>query len=83
MMGTDFKGNQFGVRFESRSDNDNRVCIQLLGEDDEHWFEIGNTFSSFWLDDLISVLQTARAHLNDEQHFHRPDRWGWAFKRRS
>lgn len=60
MQGQEFKGGQFGVRLVPRGGNDPHVCIQLLGEDDENWFEIGNSFSSFWIDDLIQQLQIAK-----------------------
>ena len=62
-MVTEFKGAQFGVKLTPRGDNDPHVCIQLLGEDDEHWFEIGDPFSSFWIDDLIQQLQNAKKAL--------------------
>lgn len=59
----EIKGNQFGVRLKARGPDDNHICIQLLGEDDEHWFEVGNGFSNFWLDDLILVLNKAKKTL--------------------
>lgn len=62
--GQEFKGLQFGVRLIQRGPNDPHVCIQLLAEDDEHWFELGNSFSAYWLDDLIMQLNTAKDALD-------------------
>lgn len=56
-MSIELKGQQFGVRFERRGDDDRHVTIQLLSEDDENWFKVGNPFSSHWLTDLIQILQ--------------------------
>jgi hypothetical protein len=41
--------------------------VTLLTEDDEQWFE-GETFSAHWLDEVISVLQRARDHLEASCH---------------
>jgi len=54
------KGRQFGIILKERGPNDPHVCIQIIGEDDEHWFDIGNSFSSFWLQDLIDQLEAAK-----------------------
>ena len=54
------KGAQFGVRLEFDSPKADGTFVQLLGEDDGHWFKIGNGFSSYWLSDLITVLQSAK-----------------------
>lgn len=60
---TEIKGQQFGVRFVPRGDKDDHICIQLLSEDDEQWFETGSYFSSHWLDDLIAVLKKAKEEM--------------------
>lgn len=54
---------QFGVRFQTRGENDSHILIQIMSEDDENWYEHGNSFSSFWLDELISVLTIAKENL--------------------
>lgn len=50
MENREFKGSCFGVKLVRRGEKDPHVCIQLLGEDDEYWFNIGNGFSSHWFD---------------------------------
>ena len=37
----EFKGMCKGVRLEKRGLNDNHICVQILTEDDENWFESG------------------------------------------
>lgn len=56
----EIKGTQFGVRLEYPTKKASSVFVQLLGEDDEYWFDIGNGLSSYWLTDLIDVLKLAR-----------------------
>jgi hypothetical protein len=81
----ELKGIQFGVRFVERGPKDKHVCIQLLSEDDETWFEVGNSFSSFWLDDLIQVLERAKALMasnpNQNHVFETDSGCGYRFKK--
>jgi hypothetical protein len=56
-------GDCFGVRFVPRGRDDDHVCLQILIEDDTYWHKHGSSFSSHHIDDLISVLQMARAKL--------------------
>jgi hypothetical protein len=77
MRHSEIKGGQFGVRFEPRGQDDPHVCIQLLSEDDTNWFEVGNSFSSFWLDDLIAQLTAAKTLL--EQGPKDPAGFGYRF----
>ena len=58
--GQEFKGEQFGVRLIPRDRNDPHICIQLLSEDDEHWYMFGHRFSSYWIDDLIEQLNAVK-----------------------
>jgi hypothetical protein len=76
------------VRFDRRSPkNDPHVIIQLMGEDDGNWFEIGNGFSSYWLEDLIIVLRSALETLTSSGDFEREPKqengiqYGFRFKR--
>lgn len=75
-VNTELKGKQFGVRLVQRASKDEHICIQLLSEDDENWFEVGNSFSAYWLDDLISILQNAKTILEADTLKHR---WGYDF----
>lgn len=54
-----FVGAQFAVGLSDRAPGDKHVCIQILSEDDGHWFVNENRFSSFWLPDLQRVLNEA------------------------
>ena len=56
----EIKGAQFGVRLEKNSAKADDIFVQLLSEDDDNWFDVGNGFSSYWLNDLITVLEAAR-----------------------
>ena len=67
----EFKGDCMGVRLVQRGPDDKHICFQLLVEDS----------SSYWLDELIEVLQNARASMKH----HSPDKvngrqYGWRFK---
>jgi len=66
-----------GVRLEKRGPVDPHICIKLLSEDDENWFDVGNGFSSFWLNDLITQLQAAEVLL---EQLAKPDRDGFGFE---
>lgn len=61
-------GKQFGVKITKRSLGDNHVCIRLLSEDDESWYE-KDWFSSYWLKDLIEVLRNASFLLETSSSF--------------
>ena len=69
-------GEQFGVEFKQRGHKDNHICIQLLNEDDENWFDKGKSFSSYWIDDLIQVLNLAKAELESKA---KKDKKGWGY----
>lgn len=72
-------GGQFGVEIVPRGRDDDHACIQILSEDDDNWFESGSSFSSFWLDDLIKVLQSAKTEL---QTNYEKEEFGYKFKKR-
>ncbi|KAA9007258.1 hypothetical protein F4V43_01870 [Paenibacillus spiritus] len=62
----DIGGSQFGVRFTKRGrEIDRHVVINIYSEDDECWFEI-DSFSSYWIDDLINVLTQTKLKLETE-----------------
>jgi hypothetical protein len=61
---SEIKGDIFGVRFVRRGEHDPHICLQLLIEDDEHWFEIGSSFSACWIDDLIEQLTEAKRRVS-------------------
>ncbi len=83
-MDLEIKKKQFGVKIIPRGPNDEHVVIQIITEDDENWFDHGNSFSSYWIDDLIDVLQETRRYI---QHFTEADivngrQYGYKFKKK-
>ena len=73
-------GDQFGIEFEKREEKDNHICLQLLMEDDGHWYTHGESFSSHWLDDLIDVLQIAKGRMEAMAQKEK-DGYGYLFKK--
>jgi hypothetical protein len=69
-------GKQFGIKFQARGSDDPHICVQLLGEDDENWFDFGDRFSSYWIRDLIEQLQAAEQLL---AHHEEPSGFGYRF----
>lgn len=71
--------NQFGtvLKHRHKEKGDMHILIQLLSEDDEVWFNVGNAFSSYWIDDLIEVLQSTKKILDSK---FQKDMWGYEDK---
>jgi len=46
-----------GIALTRRAPNDKHICMVLLSEDDGHWFVSSCIGSSYWMDDLIELLQ--------------------------
>lgn len=74
----------FGVGFEPRGgegSKDRHVCVTLHSGDDGHYRKIAS-YSSFWLDMLISSLIAAKAALEADPRFEKdPKGWGWRYKK--
>ncbi len=76
----EIKNEQFGVKLERRGEDDPHVCFQIFSDASDSWrLSIGNSFSSYWLDDLIQVLQTAKTHL-EKACKKQADGYGYEFK---
>lgn len=73
----EIQGVQFGVRLVRRGVKDNHICVQLRSEDDERWFDVGDAFSSAWLDDLITQLTMCKTLL--ESHAVKNGEFGYNF----
>lgn len=58
-----FKGICHGVGIWDRGPDDPHQMVSIYGEDDENWF-LETSFSSYWLERLISLLQQAQRYLN-------------------
>ena len=80
MQMIEIKGAQFGTRIEQRGPDDSHACIHLLSEDDGFWHEKA-MFSSFWLDDLIYVLEDTRKRLHTSKKFEKEE-YGYRFRDR-
>lgn len=76
----EFKGNCKGVRLKKRGADDNHISVQLLTEDDEMWYE-GDSFSSYWIDELIEQLQNAKKFIETQDpDIYNNRQFGWKFK---
>lgn len=81
MIIKEFKGQCKGVRLVPRGINDPHICVQIITEDDENWFESDKSFSSAWLDELIEQLQEARVWLaTQEPDIYEGQQYGWELK---
>jgi hypothetical protein len=58
----------FGFVFSWRGKTDKHVIIELFSGDDESYRQIAS-FSVYWLDSIISLLETARQRLKDSKRF--------------
>lgn len=52
-----FLGNCHGVRLVHRRKDDTHIIYEILCEDDGHWFVSDGGGSSYWLSELIELLQ--------------------------
>ena len=66
-----------GVVFTRRGKDDPHVCMQIITEDDENWFVSDNSFSTYWLPQLMTVLQEARDWM--DKNCDKTDE-GWTFR---
>lgn len=81
IMEKEFKGHCKGVKLIKRGENDNHICLQILTEDGENWFAPANSFSSYWIDDLIEQLKIAKAYIEtQEPDMHEGRQYGWKFR---
>lgn len=87
----EFLGKCFGVRLEPSDDydpvngslgpNTGEMQFIILVEDDENWHEQTTSGSVAWLDDLIDVLQAAKAYCQtQEPYIVDGKQYGWKFK---
>ena len=78
----EFKGECKGVRLVKRNENDPHICVQILTEDDGDWFTNDNqSFSSYWIDDLIEQLNNAKQFIeSQEPDIYNGRQYGYKFK---
>ena len=78
----DFKGDCKGIRLTRRGENDPHIMVNILTEDDENWFvNENNTFSSYWIDDLIKQLNNAKSFIeSQEPDIYENNQYGFKFK---
>jgi hypothetical protein len=62
-MNSSIRGELFGAYLTPRAPNDPHLMIQLITEDDECWHHMGDSFSSYWIDDLIKTLTKTKEEL--------------------
>jgi hypothetical protein len=73
-----FLGCQAGIALAQRGINDQHICFIILGEDDDCWFPIGGSTSSFWLPEYIELLQHVHEWLKKNAY---EGKWGWSFEK--
>lgn len=73
-----FLGECIGVALTPRGENDNHICIHILGEDDGQWSS-GNDFSSYWMDELKQAVDRAIKWM-EENADKDPDGYGYKFR---
>jgi hypothetical protein len=61
-----FRGECLEVHVHERAEGDPHLAVSIGGEDDGEWFE-DMTFSSAWIDELITQLQLAQAFLKTQE----------------
>jgi len=78
-----FLGECLGVGLQKRGPQDDHVTVFILVEDDGSWFISGNGFSSFWLPELIPLLQEANTWMkrNCVPDMYKGVQSGWKFKK--
>lgn len=77
----ELRGKQFAVSLSKRGPEDPHIVIQLMSEDDEQWFPVGNAFSSYWIEDLLQVLELAQFSLARSDKFEKdPSGYGYQLK---
>ena len=72
-------GDCLGIALLPRGNNDNHICLQLIGEDDGNWSVTTNSFSSFWVEDLQRVVNHAIDWLENNAEKD-PSGYGYIFK---
>ena len=78
-----FVGRQFAVGLRPRAKQDRHVCFTILSEDDGTWFlSSGSGSSSYWLPELVQVLEEAKAWCaaNCDLDEANGKVWGWKFR---
>lgn len=79
-----FIGHQFAVGLRPRARQDRHVCFTILSEDDGTWFlSSGEGSSSYWLPELLQVLEEAREWCIsncDLDEAADGEAWGWKFR---
>lgn len=75
-----FRGACVGVDLVPRGSADRHILVKILIEDDENWIE-KLSISSYWLDEMIDQLITARDYCHKQERDTVNGGWnGWRFK---
>lgn len=74
-----FLGECKGIALTRRGKDDPHVCMSILTEDDEQWFESSNPSSSYWMKDLQEQLNNAIEWI-EKNCDKDPDGFGYVFK---
>lgn len=74
-----FYGDCHAVRLATRDKNDQHVMFQIMTEDDGHWFYSNICPSSYWLPEIIKLLQKAEKWMkaNCKPDIYKGNQFGW------
>lgn len=76
-----FYGGCHAIRLHWRGSTDNHICLQVLTEDDQHWFASRNAGlgSSYWAEEMTDLMKAAVnwMKLNAEPDMHNGHQYGW------
>ncbi len=78
----EFKGNDRGIRLESRGLNDKHVCVQMTAKDPQtgEWYDTGDCFDSYYILETTFLLQEALEYLKQEAEQDSDTKFGFKFK---
>jgi len=72
-------GELFAVELEDRGTKDQHTMINLYSEDDERYHQ-AILFSSYWIDDLIDVLERTKRRLENSRQYTEDGDFGYRRK---
>lgn len=76
-------GNCKGIALHPRGRKDEHVLFTILTEDDEDWFVSGSGSSSYWMPELVAVLDAAKEWMDTNclsDNGRHGEVWGYVFQ---
>lgn len=72
------EGKFFGIDFSKRDDSDDHAMVDIYSRGTKLWFK-DDSFSSYWIDDLVDVLNQAKIILEKDLK-KEDDDYGYRYK---